>query len=72
LVPITGGEGGELLAHPLSIPSSSAAAAVERGQFLFVGIAVFLLSFGMGGLHRKHALQVFERRERAAGVLGLP
>ncbi|ATA53933.1 hypothetical protein CKY39_12410 [Variovorax boronicumulans] len=71
MVPITGGEVGELLAHPLSIASSSTAAAIEHGQFLFVDIDVFLLSFGMDGLHREHVLQVLERGKRAAGVLGL-
>lgn len=71
MVPITGGKIGELLAHPLSITSSSAAAAIEHGQLLFVDIDVLLLSFGMGGLHREHALQVFERGQRTEGVLGL-
>lgn len=71
MVPITGGEGGELPAHPLSIPSSSTAAAVEHGQFPFVGIDVFLLNLGMGGLHREHALQVFECSDSAPGVFGL-
>ncbi|MNV90229.1 hypothetical protein D3C71_1845970 [compost metagenome] len=47
------------------------AAAIEHCQFLFVGIDVFLLSFGMGALHCEHALQILERGKRAAGVLGL-
>ncbi|KQX93892.1 hypothetical protein ASD34_24360 [Variovorax sp. Root473] len=58
-----------MLAHPLSIASSNAAAAIEHGQFRFVGIDILLLGFGVRHHQYDGALQVGQSSQSAGGVL---